>query len=158
VKNIYSKELIFPEDVYYSQELLWVKEQGGNRVRIGICDIAVKSVKHLQYVKISCRRGAQVNKGESLGYVETTKGVWEIIAPLSGTVVEINSKVATGNAGPIDHDPYGNGWLVELETAGDVGSELEALMKGSDAKTKEWIHEKVEEVVPLRIEDEDDDE
>jgi len=154
VKNIYGKELVFPEDVYYSEELLWVKDLGGNKVRLGICDLAVKSVKNIVYVKISSRIGDKVTKGESVGHVETTKGVWDIIVPLSGTVVEVNPPMAKGNANPIVAEPYGKGWLVELETAGDAASELKALLKGSDAETKKWILEKAEELVPLMEEDE----
>jgi len=102
MKNMYGKELKFPEEVYYSEELLWVKDQGGNKVRIGISDLGVKSVKGLVHVKITSRKGAQVAKGDSLGYVETTKGVWEVIAPVSGTVVEINPPIIQGNANPIE--------------------------------------------------------
>ena len=155
MKNIYGKELKFPEDVYYSEELLWVKDQGGNKVRIGICDLGVKSVKNLVHVKINARVGAKVTKGGSIGHVETTKGVWEIITPLSGTVVEINPPITKGNANPIVHEPYDSGWLVELEMEGDVASQLKALRNGSDAETKQWIQEKAEELVPLRDEDED---
>jgi glycine cleavage system H protein len=154
VKNMYGKELVFPEDVYYSEGLLWVKDLGANKFRLGICDLAVKSVKNIVYVKISPRIGDKVTKGESLGHVETTKGVWDIIVPLSGTVVEVNPPIAKGSANPIVAEPYGNGWLVELETAGDSGSELKALRKGSDAETKKWIVEKAEELVPLGEEDE----
>jgi glycine cleavage system H protein len=157
MKNMWGKELKFPEDVYYSEELLWVKDQGGNKVRIGVSDLGVKSVKHLNFVKISARVGGKVTKGESLGHVETTKGVWEIIAPLSGKVVEVNPPIAKGNANPIFDDPYGNGWLVELETEGDAASALKALRNGSDAETKQWIQEKAEELVPLRKENEDED-
>ena len=155
MKNMWGKELKFPEDVYYSKELLWVKSQGGNKVRIGICDLGVKSVKNLNYVKISASVGSKVPKGKSLGHVETTKGVWEIIAPFSGTVVEINPPIAKGNANPIINDSYGNGWLVEMETEGDAGSALKDLMKGSDAETKKWIQEKADELVPKIEEDED---
>ena len=155
MKNMWGKELKFPEDVYYSEELLWVKDLGANKVRLGICDLGVKSVKNLSYVKISARVGGKVTKGESLGYIETTKGVWQVIAPLSGTVVEVNPPIAQGNANPIVADSYGKGWLVVLETAGDSGSALKALLKGSDAKTKQWILEKAEELVPKGGEDED---
>jgi glycine cleavage system H protein len=154
VKNIYGKELVFPEDVYYSEELLWVKDMGENKVRLGICDLAVRSVKNVVFVKISSRVGDRVTKGESLGHVETTKGVWDIVVPLSGTVVEVNPPIAKGRSNVIVTEPYGNGWLVELETAGDAESELKALRKGSDAETKKWIVEKAEEIVPLMEEDE----
>lgn len=156
MKNMWGKELKFPEDVYYSKELLWVKSQGGNRVRIGICDLGVKSVKNLNYVKISAGVGKKVTKGQAMGHIETTKGVWEIIAPFSGTVVEINPPIARGNANPIVIDSYGNGWLVEMETEGDVESVLKDLMKGSDAETKKWIQEKAEELVPKSAGADDD--
>ena len=155
MKNMYGKELKFPEDVYYSEELLWVRDLGGNKVRIGISDLGVKSVKSLVHVKIATRVGTKVSKGDSMGHVETTKGVWEVIAPLSGTVVEINKPITQGNANPIEHEPYGMGWLIEMEMADD--SELKALRNGSDEETKKWILEKVEEVVPLMEEDDDDD-
>ena len=156
MKNMWGKELVFPEDVYYSEELLWVKDLGASKFRLGICDLAVKSVKNLNFIKLSSRPGAQVTKGESLGHVETTKGVWDIIAPLSGTVVEVNPSIAKGSANPIVAEPYGNGWMVELETAGEAGSELKTLLKGSDEKTKKWIVDKAEEIVPLSVMEEDD--
>lgn len=153
MKNMWGKELAFPEDVYYSEELLWVKDEGVHRFRVGICDVAVKSVKELLFVDVAPRPGAQVAKGEILGYVETSKGVWEIVAPLSGTLVTVNPPIAQGNANPIVDDPYGKGWLIELETAGDAGSELQALRKGSEAKTREWLREKAEALVPLMDEE-----
>jgi glycine cleavage system H protein len=153
MKNMWGKELKFPEDVHYSEELLWVKDLGANKVRIGVSHLGVKSVKNLNFVKISARVGGKVTKGESLGHLETTKGVWEIIAPLSGTLVEMNPPIAQGNANPIVSDSYGKGWLVELKTEGDAGSALKALLKGSDAKTKKWILEKAEELIPKMDED-----
>ena len=155
MKNIWGKELKFPEDLYYSDDLIWVKSQEGNKVRIGVSHLGVKSVKTLNYVKIAVKVGGTVTKGEPLGHVETTKGVWEVIAPINGTVVEVNQSVAKGNASPIIDDAYGNGWLVDVEMADE--SELQALRKGSDADTKQWIQEKAEELVPLMLEDEDDD-
>ena len=154
MKNIYGKELKFPEDLYYSDDLIWIKDQGGNKVRIGISDLGVKSVKNLMYVKINSRVGTKVTKGESMGYVETTKGVWEIIAPLSGTIVEINPPISKGNASVITSESYGSGWLIDLEMADE--SELQALRKGSDAETKQWIQEKAEELVPLMDEEDED--
>jgi glycine cleavage system H protein len=151
MKNLYGKELEFPEDFYYSEGFLWVKDLEANKVRIGVSDLGVKAVKHLVHVQMSTSLGDKVAKGDSLGHVETTKGVWQIIAPLSGTVVAINPPIAKGNANPIEEETYGTGWLVEMEISG--ASELKALMKGSDAKTKKWLQEKVEEVVPLMEED-----
>ena len=107
------------------------------------------------HVKINPRVGTKVTKGEPIGHVETTKGVWEVITPLSGTVVDINPPIIKGNANPIVHEPYGTGWLVELEMADE--SELKALRNGSEEETKQWIKEKAEELVPMLDEDDDDD-
>ena len=154
MKNMYGKELKFPEDIHYSEEFIWVKDLGGNKIQIGISDLGVKAVKSLNHVKIAAKAGAQITKGKTIGHVETSKGVWEIIAPVSGTVVEINPPLANGNANPIQTDPYGKGWLMEIEMSED--SELTKLKKGSDEETKAWINEKVEENVPLMEEDDDD--
>lgn len=152
---MYGKELKFPEDLYYSEEFIWVKDLGGNKVQIGISDLGVKAVKTLNHVKIAAKVGDQISKGESIGHVETSKGVWEIIAPVSGTVAEINPLLIRGNANPIQGDPYGKGWVMEIQIADE--SELNALKKGADAETKEWINEKAEENVPLMEEDDDDE-
>ena len=154
MKNMYGKELKFPEDIYYSEEFIWVKDLGGNKVRIGISDLGVKAVKKLAHVKIVSKVGDQITKGKRIGYVETSKGIWQIIVPISGAVLEINPPLIKGNANLIQMDPYDEGWVLEIEIADD--SELKALKKGSDAETKEWINEKVEENVPL-MEDDDDD-
>lgn len=149
MKNIWQKELTFPEDVYYSPELIWVKEQEKNRVRLGISDLGVKSVKELIYVRMTVRMGAQVKKGDTLGTVETSKMVWEIVSPLSGKMVERNAPVCDGNPNYLSKDPYGKGWLVELEKTSDTEHELKGLLKGSDPATKKWIIEKAHAIVPL---------
>lgn len=155
MKNMWGKELKFPEDVYYSEEFLWVKDLGENKVRVGISHLGVKAVKKLVHVKMARKKGDQVAKGDSMGHVETTKGVWEIIAPFDGIIIKINPPIIQSNATPIAEESYGDGWLVEMEIAGD--NELQALRNGADAETKKWINEKAEEVVPLMEEDDDDD-
>lgn len=155
MRNMYGKELKFPEDLYYTEELLWVKDLGGNKIRIGVSDLGVKSVKHLVHVKMSANAGDKVTKGDSMGHIETTKGVWVISAPLAGTIIEINKPLTMGNANPIDSDNYGNGWIMDIEVAD--ADEVKALMNGADEATQKWLVEKAEEIVPLWEEDDDDD-
>ena len=155
MKNMYGKELKFPEDVHYSEELLWVKKLDGNMIRVGVSDLGVKAVKELVHVNVTAGKNAQVAKGDLLGQIETTKGVWEIIAPLSGTIIEINPPIVQGNAIPIQNDNYGRGWIIEMEMADD--SDLNTLRNGSEEETKKWVQEKAEEVVPLMDEEDDDD-
>ena len=155
MRNLYGKELKFPEELYYSEELLWVKDLGGGKVKIGVSDLGTKSVKHLVHVKMSAKAGDKVAKGDSLGYIETTKGVWQIIVPFAGTIVEINKPLTVGNANPTDSDNYGSGWIADIEMAD--ANDLKSLMNGADAETQKWLVEKAEEIVPLMEEDDDDD-
>ena len=160
LKNVWGKELHFPEDVYYTPELLWVKSEcsgfgcqsGGNKLRIGISDLGVKSVKALTYVRIKSRVGAQLKKGDLIGMVDTSKMVWEIIAPVSGVVVAVNEKLLQGNPALIRNDNYGEGWILQLERTSETESELQQLYKGGEAETKKWIEEKAKEIVPLQEE------
>jgi len=149
LKNYFGKELKFPEDVSYTPELLWVKEESGNKLRIGISHLGVRAVKKLLYIRIKSRVGDQVKKGDLIGMVETSKMVWEIIAPVSGVVVAVNAKFLPGNPDPLDHDAYGEGWILELERTSETESELQQLHKGGEAETKQWIEEQVEANIPL---------
>jgi glycine cleavage system H protein len=148
MKNVWGKELTFPEDVLYTPELLWIKVEP-EKLRIGISDLGIKSVKQLIYVRMACRVGTQVKKGDTLGMVETSKMVWEIVAPVSGVVIAINGKIFSGNTIPITRDPYGEGWLVEMEKVSETESELQGLLKGGEVETEKWIQEQAEAIIPL---------
>ena len=150
VKNIWGKELNFPEDVLYSPELLWVKTESENKLSIGISDLGVKAFKELSYICMDLGVGDQVKKGDIIGTVETSKAVWEIIAPVSGVVVAVNEKHSQGNASALEGDPYGEGWILQLERTSATEGELPQLLDGSEAKTKEWIAEQVEAIIPLQ--------
>ena len=152
MKNIWGRELSFPSDVFYSPEYLWVSVESGNRLRIGISDLGVKSVKSLSYIEIEVSVGIKVKKGDRLGIIETSKRAWEIIAPVSGVVVALNSKTNKGNPATLASDPYGEGWIVELERTSETESELQELIKGDMAETKKWIQDQVEAVIPLQEE------
>jgi glycine cleavage system H protein len=148
MENLWGYELVFPEDVLYSTELLWVKEDGG-KIRAGLSDIIVRSAKKLVTIKITCDAGASINKGDVIGTVETSKAVREIIAPVSGKVVAVNPEISGGDPAAIMKDPYGKGWLVEIEKTGDTDTQLQGLMKGDEDETKEWLEEQADDIVPM---------
>ena len=150
MKNVWGYEVTFPIDVLYSPELLWVKVNPHNILRLGISDLGVKSVKGLVFLQIKVSKGAKVNKGDKLGEVETTKMVWEIISPISGTVVAVNKLHSSGNPATLAKDPYGEGWLIELEETEKTKKEIKDLMKGDTAETAVWIQEQVEAIIPLK--------
>ena len=118
-----------PDDLRYSSEHEWARSLDTSlndrlRVRIGITDYAQDALGDVVYVDLPAV-GAAFGAGEALGELESTKSVSEIYAPVAGTVVAINEALAD-NPQLLNEDPYGEGWLIELELAsGDLdGSNL----------------------------------
>lgn len=152
MKNMWGKELDFPEGVFYSPELLWVKAESGDKLRLGISDLGVKSVKELLHIRIKPRVGQSVNRLDLIGMVETSKMVWQIITPVSGVVVAVNEKLLKGNPSILMMEPYGEGWILQLEKSTETESELSQLHPGGEAKTVEWIDAQAKAIVPLLME------
>jgi glycine cleavage system H protein len=115
-----------PDDLRYSAEHEWVRVDG-TRVRVGITDYAQDALGDIVYVELPAV-GAAVDAGGPLGEVESTKSVSEIYAPVAGSVTAINDTLSA-NPEQINQDPYGEGWICELELA-DV-SVLESLLDAS---------------------------
>jgi glycine cleavage system H protein len=102
-----------PAELRYTAEHEWVTVTADGRVRFGITDHAQDALGDIVYVTLPAL-GASVTAGEPCGEVESTKSVSDIYAPLSGTVVGRNDGVETSPE-TINSDPYGQGWLVELD-------------------------------------------
>lgn len=113
----------FPDNVHYTREHEWAREQNG-RVIVGITDHAQDQLGDVVFVGLP-EPGAEVKAGEPLGEVESTKSVSDIYSPVSGTVLEKNAEVeATPEL--INEDPYGRGWLVSIDAAGQLDGLLSA--------------------------------
>jgi glycine cleavage system H protein len=106
---------VIPEDLRYTAEHEWVTPAKDGPVRVGITQFAQDALGDIVYVQLP-DQGSAVQAGEALGEVESTKSVSEIYAPLSGTVVARNDQLAD-QPELINTDPYGAGWLVEIEPA-----------------------------------------
>jgi glycine cleavage system H protein len=104
---------VIPEELRYTAEHEWVAETPAGPVRVGITDFAQDALGDIVYVQLP-DEGSGVTAGEPLGEVESTKSVSEIYAPVSGTVVARNADLAD-TPELINSDPYGSGWLVEIE-------------------------------------------
>lgn len=114
---------MIPEDLRYTSDHEWVA--AGDAVRVGITDFAQDALGDIVYVQLP-EPGTQVEAGQSLGEVESTKSVSEIYAPLRGTVTSRND--ALGDEPElINSDPYGAGWLfkVTVESEGPLLSAQE---------------------------------
>ncbi|GGK37245.1 glycine cleavage system H protein [Pilimelia terevasa] len=112
-----------PDELRYTAEHEWVASAEGGAVRVGITAFAQDALGDIVYVDMK-EPGTEVAVGDPLGEVESTKSVSEIYAPLAGTVVNRNEQLAD-QPELINTDPYGEGWLVELD-AGTV--DLDSLM------------------------------
>jgi glycine cleavage system H protein len=115
-----------PEDLRYSEEHEWVRVDG-TRARIGITDYAQDALGDIVFIDLPAV-GSEVEVGGQLGEVESTKSVSEIYAPLSGTVTAVNDALANAPE-TINHDPYGEGWICELELA--AGADPDALLSAA---------------------------
>ena len=118
-----------PEDLRYSPEHEWVRVDG-TRARIGITDYAQDALGDIVFVDLPSI-GSELAQGGQFGEVESTKSVSEIYAPLAGTVAAVNDAL-TSNPELINQDPYGDGWICELELASgvDVSALLDAAAYG----------------------------
>lgn len=105
-----------PEQLRYSSDHEWVSVSG-NRARIGITDFAQDALGDVVYVQVPTL-GAAVAAGDSFGEVESTKSVSDVYAPLTGTVVAINDSLGDSPE-TLNSDPYGAGWLCEIEFTDD---------------------------------------
>jgi glycine cleavage system H protein len=103
---------VIPEELRYTPEHEWVAP-GTPTVRIGITDYAQDALGDIVYVALP-DPGTAVEAGQAFGEVESTKSVSEIYAPVAGTVVTRNDRLAD-EPELINTDPYGAGWLVEIE-------------------------------------------
>jgi len=106
-----------PADLAYSSDHEWIRRSGGT-VRIGITDYAQDALGDVVFVQVPSV-GATVAKGQSFSEVESTKSVSDIYAPVSGKVTAVND--ALGNTPElVNSDPYGEGWICEIEMSNDA--------------------------------------
>jgi len=104
--------VLIPEDLKYTIEHEWVREEGENIV-VGITDYAQEALGELVYIELPSE-GDEINKGDTFGAVESTKSVSDLFAPLSGEVVEVNEALLDSPE-LINQDPYGDGWMIKVK-------------------------------------------
>ena len=116
-----------PPDLHYTAEHEWIRRTGDNTVRVGITDFAQSALGDVVFVQLP-DVGTEVTAGESFGEVESTKSVSDLFAPVSAKVVAVNGDL-DGNSQLVNSDPYGAGWLIDLEVdGGSVEQDFAALL------------------------------
>jgi glycine cleavage system H protein len=113
----------YPDDLKYHKEHDWARIDGDEAV-LGITWFAQDSLGELVHYEPP-NEGDMIAKDSSYGEVESVKAVSEVIAPLSGEVIEVNRKVVD-EPETVNADPYGEGWLVRIRLT--EPSEADALL------------------------------
>lgn len=115
---------MFPEDLRYTDKHEWVRVGNGAVARVGITDYAAEALGDVVYVSLP-QVGEEVALDDACAEVESTKSVSDVFAPVSGVVTAVNEQL-TSAPETINADPYGDGWLFELELT--VPGELDELL------------------------------
>jgi glycine cleavage system H protein len=103
----------YPEDLKYSHEHEWVRKGNENIVRVGISEYATDQMGDIVFVSLPSV-GESVSAGDACGELESTKSVSDFFSPVSGVVTGVNDTL-TASPEIINADPYGDGWLIEVE-------------------------------------------
>jgi len=115
----------YPEDLLYHPEHDWVRIDGDtNTATFGITWYAQDALGEVVFFEAPAV-GGSVTKDESYAEIESVKAVSDVIAPLSGEIVEVNRAISDSPE-TLNQDPYGEGWLVKVKLSN--ASEADGLM------------------------------
>ncbi len=117
----------YPAELHYHREHDWARIEGATAT-FGITWFAQDNLQEIVFVDPP-PVGAQVTKDQPYAEIESVKAVSEVYAPLSGEVVETNPALTDGG-GPINEDPYGEGWLVRVRMSDPA--EVESLLSAEE--------------------------
>lgn len=116
-----------PQDLRYHPEHTWARPEDG-RVRVGVTDYAQEQLDTVVYIDLP-EVDSRVQQGQAFGEIESTKTINDLIAPVSGTVIERNEALQD-DPELVNRDPYGQGWMILVEV-NDAG-QFDALLSGVD--------------------------
>jgi glycine cleavage system H protein len=118
----------FPEDLLYTREHSWARQEGERKVVAGITEFIQRELGEISFLELP-QENMKVTQTEVIGSVESIKGITEIYSPVSGTIVEIN-ELLLDDPSIINDDSYGDGWIMVIEM--EDPSEMDRLMDASE--------------------------
>jgi len=118
-----------PEGLYYTKDFEWLKIEG-DKVRVGITDYAQKQLREIVYAELPSQ-GTETKQNEPYGTVESVKAVSDLVAPFSGTILEVNTEVQS-KPELLNEDPFGKAWLIVIKPS-NLQAELANLMSFNQA-------------------------
>ncbi|WP_308634927.1 glycine cleavage system protein GcvH [Paenibacillus silvisoli] len=109
----------------YTEEHEWA-EAGSGSVKVGITDFAQNQLGDIVFVELP-QIGQDVEAGQPMGTIESVKTVSELYSPVSGKVTKVNASLLDSPE-LVNSDPYGEGWIVEVEVDGDAADIVNGLL------------------------------
>jgi glycine cleavage system H protein len=103
-----------PDDLYYTDDHEWLRIENGTAT-VGITDFAQSELGDIVFVELE-PAGTELGQDDIFGTVEAVKTVSELYMPVSGTITAINDELELSPE-IVNEDPYGEGWMIELELA-----------------------------------------
>lgn len=113
--------------IKYSEDHEWVELKGDDQVVIGITDFAQEQLGDLVYVELP-EVGDECSRGENISVIESVKAASDLVAPVSGTIIEVNSRLED-EPELVTEDSMGEGWFIKVKLSNIT--ELDDLMDES---------------------------
>ncbi len=114
----------YPEDLKYTKEHEWIRDNGDGTATVGVTDFAQSELGDIVFVEIE-PEGFEFEQDEVFGTVEAVKTVSELFAPVAGEILEINEELEM-QPELVNDDPYDGGWMVKISMSDE--SQLDDLM------------------------------
>ena len=112
----------------YSEDHEWVLTADDGTALVGITDYAQEQLGELVFIELP-EVGASIDKGESVAVIESVKSASDLIAPITGEVVEVNDEL-DGNPALVNEDAMNAGWFIKVRMNDEA--ELDELMDEAD--------------------------
>ena len=112
----------YPKELKYTKDHEWAQKKGST-ILVGVTHHAQEALGDVVYVELP-KVGTAIKAGERFGTIESTKAVSDLFSPITGKVVKVNDALS-GDPQKVNQDPYGAGWIIEVEAS---GNEVDSLM------------------------------
>lgn len=120
----------FPEDLKYTKEHEWVRNNGDGTATVGITDFAQGELGDIVFVELE-PEGSEFEQDEVFGTVEAVKTVSELFSPVAGEIIELNEELED-EPELVNTDPFGKGWMVKIKM--NDASDLDSLLSIDEYK------------------------
>jgi glycine cleavage system H protein len=122
-----TEDLKYPEDLKYLETHEWARREG-DIVVVGVSDYAQEEIQDVVYVELP-EVGTTVQQKKEFGVIESVKAAFDLLAPVSGEVVEINEELEDAPE-LVNKDAYGSGWMIKIRMSDS--NELDNIMSAAE--------------------------